>query len=78
MCLQIAKLKQLDIKGLFIGAFANTYYSAGTGRYQTCCGKNDYTGQFRPKTPLVFFRKKKNFGANLEFTFRQTSTSFSQ
>ena len=79
LCLYIAKLKQPNCRRLFVGVPANScYLKMGLGNVKKTCGKNKCLRQLRAKTPVVFLRKMNKVCTEWEFTFSQTSTSFSQ
>ena len=54
LCLQIAKLENLERKRFIVGTFGNTRYSMlGLGKVKNVVVKK-YLRQFGSKTPLLF------------------------
>ena len=79
LCLYIAELGQLACKRLFVGAFANTYYSMlCMGYVKDVVVKLNVYVSFGSNHPPVFFRKMNKLCTNWEFAFWQTSNLFSQ
>ena len=70
----IAKLEQLKCKRLFVGAFANTYYTVkGLGDVTSVVVKKSIYVSFVQNLLWFFFGKRNTFCTNWEFRFWQTS-----